>query len=49
MAAKPEWAPIMQDVEKFVPAHQDCTDPAATFSHHLDAVGFQVNLFLCCC
>ena len=30
-------------MEQYIPSHQDSTDPSATFSHHLDTVGFQVQ------
>lgn len=42
MARKTEWASYMTDVEKFVPCHQDHTDPATSFSMELDTIEFQV-------
>jgi len=42
LAQKPRWSNVMSDVETFVPATQDETDPALAASTRLRAVGLQI-------
>ncbi len=42
VAKMPRWQQYMSDVERFVPCHQDSTDPAAAFAGQLSAAGLEV-------